>query len=208
MDIDQRSRGDVGGERPVGAAACEKAQRRVSRGRREDVLAPFAGCAPSTDEGELTGYSSPVATLEGLRAADRGDWVVYAEVGPRLVSPAERLLAAATVERASAALGIDPPELRWFDRETDAEETYARRYGWRDWTWWPGDPRLLGLYVRPFHEIWLRAGLEPTQVVATVAHEVHHAAQDDLAAAERRTQRETAAEEWALAYTSAATNSN
>jgi hypothetical protein len=150
----------------------------------------------------------PEATLEGLRAADRGEWVIYAEVGERVVSPTERILAQATVERASVELGIEPPALRWFDREGDAEETYVQRYGWRDWTWWPGDPRLLGLFVRPFWEIWLRTGLEPTQVVQTIAHEVAHAAQDDLAAAERRTQRETAAEAWALAYTSAATSHN
>lgn len=144
--------------------------------------------------------SDPAAVLEGLHAVDVGEQVVFSEVGERCVSPLERLLARAILGQAAAALGIEPPELRWFDVESDEERAYAERYHWRDWCWFPGDPRLLGLYVRPFGELWLRRGLEPIETARTVAHECAHAAQ--AVAVDGRGEREEKAERFAYEFAS------
>lgn len=129
------------------------------------------------------------------------------EVGERVVAPEERIVAQATVERASAKLGIKPPAIKWFDREGEGERKYAAQFGWRDWSWWPGDARLMGLYVRPLNEIWVRIGLGVEETAATVAHEVKHAAQEPLVAgvSPSRTGREAAAESWARNYLAAVT---
>jgi hypothetical protein len=136
--------------------------------------------------------------LDGLHAVDEGGWIVYRELRDGLVSPLERAVAASMLEQAAATFDIAAPEVRWFDSETDGERAYANKYGWRDWTWWPGDPRLLGLYVRPLDEIWLRCGLEPYELAVTVVHEVAHAAQRG-----DRLGREEAAEAFAVAFASA-----
>jgi hypothetical protein len=142
-------------------------------------------------------------TRSELERASHGESVVFCSVGHSVVDPVQRQLALATLYESAELLGIDPaPALQFFDVETDGERAYFERYGRRDWEHFPGDPRLMGLYVEPTNEVWIRRGLSPVDTVTTVAHEVRHAVRDD----QSRELREHDADVFAEAVEAAFTN--
>ncbi|GAB2820592.1 hypothetical protein GCM10022221_18150 [Actinocorallia aurea] len=83
-------------------------------------------------------------------------------------------------------LGIEAPlpRLLWFSPETAAEKAYARKYGCRDWDAIATDVPVRGAYRKGDHTVWIAAGLSHADVMATVAHEMRHAAGGDEQAAQ------------------------
>ena len=81
-------------------------------------------------------------------------------------------------------LGIDTPPVVWMAPETDLETCYAIAHGIRDWphVWWRRTPGLIlyGLYTPSDGTVWINAHAAAERplydVLATVAHEVRHAA--------------------------------
>lgn len=83
-------------------------------------------------------------------------------------------------------LDVDLPLLRWFGPETAAETEYVAKHGQRDWPHFTTNQSVRGAWQKGCRTVWIAADLSPRDVIATVAHEVRHAAAggDEAAAQE------------------------
>ena len=168
-------------------------------------MAVRAGVAPSDGDGNLR--SDLKQLRRELDRVDRSESVIFSSVGASVVDPAQRRIARIALRVAADTLGLDdPPSLNWFDVENDGETEYAARYGWRDWEWFPGDPRLMGVYVEPMHEVWVRRGLDDASTLRTVAHEVRHAVRDGMSREVREADAEAFADAIELMFTTPSAN--
>ena len=96
-------------------------------------------------------------------------------------APPEPLQKAAWAVLAMCAreLGVALPLLRWFAPETEAKAAYAKRHGHRDWPGFSTDIAVRGAWQKGTRTVWVASGLPLNRTLATVAHEVAHAAGGD-----------------------------
>ncbi len=112
----------------------------------------------------------------------------YMECAPP--TPEHDTVALMVRDLCAADLGIEPPELHWMTPETDYATLYAIAYGHRDWphVWYPKEDCVInGVCTYDDGHIWINADATRERplrdVLATVAHEVRHAAGGDEDAA-------------------------
>jgi hypothetical protein len=112
----------------------------------------------------------------------------YSEVGARLVAPAKQLCAARVMSYCAKDLGVaELPELKWFRPESAGERAYFDEYGKRAVDGFGRSRSVIGLFqpgalYGAAHSAiaWIAAHLDGWDLVATVAHEMRHAAQSPV----------------------------
>lgn len=119
------------------------------------------------------------AIRDDLARQTRRYWSECAPPAPSTVDVAWKVLGLCCAE-----LGVDLPLLRWFGPETAAERDYAAQHGERDWPAFATDENVRGAWQKGYRTVWIAADLSPRNVIATVAHEVAHAAGGDEDAAQ------------------------
>lgn len=98
--------------------------------------------------------------------------------------PATVSLAWRVLKLCSDQLGVDLPLLRWFGPETPDEADYAAKHGERDWPHFRTNEDVRGAWQGHCRTVWIAADLSTASLIATVAHEVRHAAGGDEADAQ------------------------
>jgi hypothetical protein len=99
-------------------------------------------------------------------------------------APATSAAAWATLAAAASELAVDLPLLRFFGPESPAEAAYRKRWGEPPGPAFSTDIGVRGAWHEPTWTVWIAANLTAADVVATVAHEVAHAAGADEAQAQ------------------------